>query len=252
MATISLTPTYIGQVGSTGIYRVDLGQSGLGSVQAVTIYDDNVLAGGTGGASGFDLDFIRFSTTLTSDPSAASALPNDGSFDFGTAGVVFRPGLLQTWDPADPAAWNTANLLGTSGANVYDPGKSTFETRDGDAGDTGALSLGEAGQVTFLLNGAVATAGRYLYFGDDGGGNDGVRVTVSDVRAAPASTGVTLTGTGRDDTIALGQGFNLHLGAGNDVISGAAGNDTLHAGAGDDRLLGIGGADTLHGEAGND
>lgn len=254
MATVSLRPTYVGQVGNTGVYRVDLSQSGLGIIESITIYDDNVISGGSGGASGFDLDFIKLSTTYATSSSAIDALAGENFFDFSNAGVVFRAGYLQTFNPNDPALFNTPNLYGTTGDNVYKPTKATFGVRDGTQNDnnSGHMSLGEAGQATFLLTGQVATVGRYLYFGDAGGGNDKVLVTVSDERAAPPYSGVNLTGTSSADSILLGQGVNLHLGAGNDVINGGGGYDTIAAGAGNDTIDGGYGNDIIYGEDGDD
>ena len=51
MATVKLSATYIGTIGDTGIYRVDLSQSGLASIGAISIYDDKAISGGGGAAS---------------------------------------------------------------------------------------------------------------------------------------------------------------------------------------------------------
>jgi Ca2+-binding RTX toxin-like protein len=248
MSTVALTATYIGVVGSTGIYRVDLTQSGLTAIQAITIFDDRAVSGGTGAASGFDLDFLKISSTLTDSPSAASGLQGDAVFDFSGAGVVFQPGFMQAWDPSDPVSWSAPNLLGTVGANSYSPSLATLDVQD-----AASISLGEGGWLTAFLNQPLAIAGpKYLYFGDDGGANDGVEVQVSGVRAAPPVTGLRLTGTDGPDNIVLGRGINLHLGAGNDTIDGARGNDRILSAGGDDILFGSSGNDSLYGEAGAD
>ncbi|MBM6594718.1 calcium-binding protein [Microvirga pudoricolor] len=253
MTAVTLAAQYLGQTGSTGIYRVDLWQSGLASVAAVTISDDRVISGGTGAVSGFDLDFVRLSTILTSSASGAASLAGEAVFDFGSGGVVFQPGFLQPVRPGDEASWNRSWLDGTTWGNVYDPAQATLNVRDGGFSSLGgALSLGEGGQVTLLLNASVAPAGRYLYFGDAGGGNDQVIVTVSDIRAAPVKTGLTVAGTPGDDRIELGRGLNVHLGAGNDVLYGSAGNDIVRGGAGHDILYGQQGRDTLYGGGGRD
>jgi Ca2+-binding RTX toxin-like protein len=54
--------------------------------------------------------------------------------------------------------------------------------------------------------------------------------------------------TGEDNGVA----YHLDGGAGNDLVTGANGDDFLSGGAGDDFLLGNGGADQMAGGAGND
>jgi Ca2+-binding RTX toxin-like protein len=252
MTTVTLSSTYIGSVSDTGIYRVDLTQSGLTAIQAITIYDDKVVSGGTGAASGFDLDFLKISSTFTDSASVASGLQGDAVFDFSELGVAFQPGFLQAWSPSDPASWNAPTLFGTVGANTYSPALATLGVQD-----ERSISLGEGGWLTTLLSQSVPTTNpnaspRYLYFGDEGGGNDVVEVQVSGLRETPPVTGLRLTGTNGPDNIVLGRGINQHLGAGNDTIDGARGNDRILAAGGDDRLLGSVGNDRLYGEAGSD
>jgi Ca2+-binding RTX toxin-like protein len=246
MATVKLSAVYIGTIGDTGIYRVDLSQSGFASIGAISIYDDKAISGGTGAASGFDLDFMKVSSTLTYDPTTASGLVGENVFDFSN-GVVYQPGFMQPWDPTEPPSRSAPNLFGTVGANAYSPDLSTLGINDDKF-----ISLGEGGSLTALLNQALSVGGKYLYFGDDGGGNDGVEVEVSGERAAPPVTGVHLIGTNGHDTIMLGRGINAHLGAGNDTIEGLRGNDRLYSLGGDDKLYGAHGNDWLYGENGND
>ncbi len=246
MATVKLSATYIGAIGDTGIYRVDLSQSGLASIGAISIYDDKVISGGTGAASGFDLDFLKVSSTFTEDPATASGLVGDNIFDF-SGGVVYQPGFMQPWDPTEPPSRSAPNLFGTVGANTYSAELSTLGINDEKF-----ISLGEGGSLTALLSQALAGGGKYLYFGDDGGGNDGVEVEVSGERAAPPVTGVHIIGTNGHDTITLGRGVNAHLGTGNDTIEGLRGNDRLYSLGGDDKLYGAQGNDHLFGEDGND
>ena len=278
MTTVKLTPEQIGQVGQIGVYRIDLSQSGLSTIASITIHDDNVISGWSGGHSGFDLDFVKLSSTNTLDPGVAAALAGDAVFDFSGAGVVFQPGFLRPLAPGDDPAWNR-NLLGTTGANVYSPEASTLDVAAGRTGDIGALSLGEGGQVTFLLKSAVTAAGKYLYYGDYGevdgsyvlvteqagtvptdpgtvGPGTGVPGTVT-----PQPTQFTLYGTAGSDTIVLGVGVNAHLAStnntvfglgGHDRITGALGEDRLYGGRGNDRLKGGPGDDWLFGQAGND
>lgn len=246
MATVKLSATYIGAIGDTGIYRVDLSQSGLASIGAISIYDDKAISGGGGAASGFDLDFMKVSSTFTADPTLASGLVGDNIFNF-SGGVVYQPGFMQPWDPSEPPSRAAPNLFGTVGANTYSPDLATLGINDDKF-----VSLGEGGWLTALLNQSLASGGKYLYFGDDGGGNDGVEVEVSGERAAPAVTGVHLIGTNGPDFIMLGRGINSHIGTGNDKIEGLRGNDRIYSWFGDDKVFGAQGNDTLYGEFGND
>jgi Ca2+-binding RTX toxin-like protein len=245
-------PTNIGQVVSTGVYRIDLSTLGLGTIQSITLWDDQIVSGGTGGASGFDLDFIKLSTTFTASASTAASLTGQNVFDF-TTGVSYQPGYFQTWTVGDPLEWNTPYLFGTTGGHIYSPGKATLGVRDGlNLGDSGGLSLGEGGRVTLSFNAPINTAGLYLYIGDAGGGNDDSYVSTSTERLPFLGSGISLTGTQSADTILLGQGLNVHLGAGDDYINGTGGNDTIFAGAGNDNLWGGSGSDALNGGAGWD
>lgn len=268
MASVRLSAEYVGQAGSTGVFRIDLSQSGLNTIQSITFLDDNARSGGSGGASGLDLDFIKLSETFTSSASnAGDTIVGDNAFDFSTAGVRYHPGFLRQWMPWEDEHWNVSYLFGTDN-NAYDPTIPTLGIRDGrESASVGALSLGEKGQVTFLLTSAVTTGAdgvanaKYLYFGDSGG-NDLAYVTVSDEPVAPThSDNVSQLGTTGDDYIALGRGMNGHLGGGSDYLDGKDGNDTilsagandqLMGGAGNDQLYGEGGNDGLYGEAGND
>jgi Ca2+-binding RTX toxin-like protein len=259
MSSVRVNVEQIGSVGSTVVYRIDLSQSGLSEIRSITFGDDNIKSGGTGGASGLDLDFLKLSSQLTTSASNAAddtLIVGENAFNFSGNGVVYHPGYLRQWNAGDVEFWNTNHLFGTTG-NVYDPALSTLGVRDGqESASFGALSLGEGGQVTFLLNGAVSTgtpgAPKYLYFGEPGG-NDLGFVTVSDEGAAPAfSNGISQYGTTGNDVIALGSGLNSHLGAGNDLLDGKDGHDTLFSAGGDDQLFGGAGNDFLFGEGGND
>ncbi|MBL0407447.1 hypothetical protein JKG68_26370 [Microvirga aerilata] len=255
-----LTKTMIGKIGDTTIYRVDLGQSGLDSIKAITIADDNIISGGSGTVSGFDLDFLKLSSSGTLNASAVASLASENAFNFTSAGVVLQPGFLRPVGSAEDSDWRKPYLSGTDG-NTYSASKATLDTLDGSSlNDTGSISLGESGQITFHLNYAVSTGAKYLYIGERGGGNDEflVKAFSADVETpqAPIASGIHLIGTQGNDTIRLGQGLNRHLGAGNDtieglggrdVLGGAGGDDTIHGGAGSDKLYGEGGEDWLHG-----
>ena len=252
MATVKMTATYLGPVGMTGIYRIDLGQSGLATIGSITFHDDYYMTGG----SGFDLDVVKLSTINTNDANAAAALGASPDLNFGAGGTVLHAGYLLDFDPDDYPEWNTSPLLGTTGANVFSDALSTLDTLDGpgDGGTEGALSFGEGGQFTLLLNAPIASAGRYLYFGELGLDVEtiDIEVTVSDTKSAPGYTGVRLRGQDIDDRILFGQGVNAHTGWGNDFIDGGSGNDIINLGAGNDTLLGSEDNDQLFGGDGND
>jgi Ca2+-binding RTX toxin-like protein len=254
MATVRLAATYIGELEGTGLYRVDLSQSGFATIGAITVHDDNVISGGTGSHSGFDLDFIKIFNSGTTDAASILSLQGDAAFNFSSGGVAFQPGYQAPVAPGEPADWNT-NLRGTTGANVYDSGLATL-----GSADSRELSLGEGGQVTFLFGSGLSAGGRYLYFGDTGANSEGAYVVVSDI-PSDAPTQFRLVGTSAADVIRIGVGTNQHLmftdtivyGRGNnDRISGSFGNDTLYGEAGRDTIAGGSGADRIYGGSGND
>ena len=117
--TNPIAPIYLGDVGSSGIYRISLAGLGLSTIQSFVIRDDSVISGGTGAASGFDLDFVRLSTTLTSSASTAATVPGLSVFNF-TTGVTFQRGYMQPWASGDPASWNRSYLFGTDSAGISD------------------------------------------------------------------------------------------------------------------------------------
>jgi Ca2+-binding RTX toxin-like protein len=256
MATATLTASLVGQAGDTFIYRIDLSQSGFGAIKSITIADDNVVSGGTGGVSGIDLDFVKLSSSAATSASSVSSLPGENAFNFGSNGIIFNRGFLQPWSRGENPIWNKPYLSGTD-ANIYNPEKATLDHRDGkSAADTGSVSLGEGGTFTFLLNHAVSTDGKYLYIGERGGGDEGFSVTVSTDSGGPISTpsasGIRLTGTSGNDRIMLGQGINGHLGAGNDFIDGRGGHDWLGGARGNDTIYGGSGNDCVYGGFGDD
>jgi len=246
-----LNAIYLGDVGDSGVFRIDLSASGLFVIQSIIIEDDGKISGGTGAASGFDLDVIKLSSTLTSSPSQVASLVGLSTFTFSDVGVAFKPGFLQPYSSSDPSIANQNRLFGTAGSNI-DFSLATLNALDGDdwTGNT-SVSLGEGGLVGFRLNTPTSPSGLYLYVADVGGGNDGFRVRVSD---APLSflPGLTLNGTSGDDLIDLFQGVNEPIGRGDDTINGGDGNDTIFSGAGNDLVGGDAGNDILNGGLGND
>lgn len=262
MASVTLTPEFVGVSGTINVYRIDLSQAGLSSIQAITLQDDGFRSGATQASSGSDIDFVMLSSSIVSaawevTEDKISQLPG---LDYNT-GVVFNAGFLTPWSPDDNPIFNAPNLFGTT-AGFYDPTRANLSKSDAaNNASTGTLSLGEGGQITFLLNSPLSGSDKqYLYFGEDEI-LDAFRVVVSDQRAAPPFSGITIAGDDMPDTILLGQGSNTHVGAGNDVISGLGGNDIimsaggadrLYGGLGDDALYGENGSDKLYGDYGND
>ncbi len=250
--TTRLAPTYLGDTVATGVYRLDLSNIGLATIQSIAIRDDNNISGGTGAASGFDLDFIKLSTTTTTSASTAASLSGLSVFNF-TGGVSFSRGFAQTWRSGDNSAWNRPYLFGTDSAGNYLPSIATLGVRDAtNSSEGGSISLGEGGYIILTLTQPVSTAGLVLYFGDAGGGNDASTVVLSDQTTQAPDSGIVLTGTSGDDEIRLGTGFNQGIGSGNDTISGVGGNDIIDGIGGNDTLFGNAGNDTLFGSEGFD
>ncbi|MFP7675720.1 DUF4214 domain-containing protein [Marivita sp. S0852] len=246
----------IGDFRDDGVYKVDLSDIGISFITSITIFDDQIISGGDGAASGFDLDYIALSSVDTISPTAVSELAENGQtvdvFDF-VNGVVFTPGFSR--NPTDPR-WDRPNLFGTTEDNRYSPLEATLDVLEAQDQDvrisltSAGLSLGEGGSVTFTLTQPVASTDLFLYLADIGGGNDTGFVAFN---IDPAELGVSLQGTTGDDTIILGEGQNAGVGQGNDSIDGGRGddlidgslrNDTLKGGEGDDTLLGNEGIDT--------
>ena len=248
----NLSPAYLGDVGASGVFRVNLAESGLTSIQSITIEDDNVISGGTGAASGFDLDMIKLSSVLTNSAFQASSLVGSNAFTFSDLTTSFQPGFLQPWRSGDPETWNQDRLFGTAGLRANFP-IATLNSIDGvNNADSGSISIGEGGKITFTLNNPISSDGLYLYVADTGGGNDNFRVRVSSVSNPASQQGLTLTGTSRGDVIDLVQGFNGLVGRGNDNISGGNGNDSIFTATGNDTVNGDAGDDVLDGGQGND
>lgn len=270
MAKAILSPIFLGDINDSGIFRVDLSAAGLASIQSITIEDDNFISGGSGAASGFDVDAVKLSSNLLSSPSEISELEGFNVFNFSETGVSFLPGFLQPWQSGDSLAWDRDQLFGTIGLGInFD--LATLDAVDGvNNTDLGSVSIGESGKITFNLTTPVSTDSLYLYVSDTGGGNDAFRVTVSDTLTQPIREGLTLFGTEFDDVINLVTGFNASVGRGNDQVNGSGGNDEIFAGDGrdicrgddgddlidggkdKDRLFGGQGNDVLLGQQGND
>ena len=76
----------------TGVYRTDMG-SLFRSISSITIRDNSSKLGGANGKySGFDLDAIKLSTTLTNDATQVEGLQSAATFDFSPAGTTLALG----------------------------------------------------------------------------------------------------------------------------------------------------------------
>jgi hypothetical protein len=251
-----LKPVYVGAFGESGVFRINLAESGLSSIRSIVIEDDNKISGGSGAASGFDLDQIKIASMSSSSPTEISTFTPLNVFNFSPTGVVTKLGFLQPYNFIDPIVADQNRLFGTVNGVVDIPG-STFDILDGkNWNDAGigldkALSMGEGGRVGFTLNSDISPSGLYLYVADVGGGNDDFRVRVSDAPAQLLS-GLTLEGSDFNDVIDLTKDFNGQIGLGDDVLSGGGGDDTILSGEGNDTVSGDSGNDNCNGGNGND
>lgn len=248
-----ISPTYLGNFGDSGVFRLDLASSGLPKIRSITIQDDNIISGGTGAASGFDLDALKIASIFTTSPFEAESVAGLDVFTFSNKKVKLSAGFLQPWEIGDNEDWNQDELFGVNGTNV-DFAVATFNEIDALdlTGEGGSISIGEGGQITFTLNQALTTDGLYLYVADAGGGNDGFRVEVSTANKVEKPDGLELEGTADDDVINLTKGANKKLGKGDDLIAGQGGNDAIYSGKGNDKILGGEGDDLLDAGIGKD
>jgi serralysin len=252
VAASSLRIARLGEVGDSGIYRVDLNGLATGQIRSVTILDDGLISGGTGAASGIDVDFINLSNVLTSSASTAAGLAPSPALSFTADRVSLQSGFLQPWSSGDAADWNRSILFGNTASGGINLATATLSVRDGaNPTEAGSVSLGEGGRLSIQLVSPIS--GGYLYLGDVGGGNDGFALLLADSATTNSATAAfVLKGTSAADIILLGQGRYTNLGGGADYLDGDAGNDQLAGSAGEDHLVGGSGNDILNGGAGND
>ncbi|WP_262300355.1 hypothetical protein, partial [Microvirga sesbaniae] len=65
MTTVGVSAEFIGFHAGRGIYRIDLSQVPLSTIQSIAFIDDGIRSGGSGGSSGADIDFVSISTTYS-------------------------------------------------------------------------------------------------------------------------------------------------------------------------------------------
>ena len=164
----------------TAVYRADLTDLSITTIQSLTIQDNSGgLGGATGQFSGFDLDAIKLSTTSISSALDANALAGLGVFDFSPAGTLFTAGTQRP--PVDPA------LFGTTGADINNA-VATLGSFDANSTTAippafGFVSMGDNGIASFnLTSGVSTTEGLFLYIGEvgDNGEVAAGSITVSD------------------------------------------------------------------------
>jgi len=240
---------YLGEVASTGVSRIDLSALGLTHINSFRIEDDNVISGGTGAASGYDLDFVKFSKVSFSSALEASNI-SDTSIDYHS--TIFQAGYRQPYLAGQLSAWNATNMFGTDSSGEINLDETTFSVRDyDDSVAGGVLSLGESGSIQFNAP-ALATTSLYMYIGNADSGNAGFSVVISDQPTITDNSSLTLKGDSGNNEIYLGRGDNQSIGHTNDLLYGLDGDDRLYSAAGNDVLVGGNGDDFLDGGTGLD
>ncbi len=162
----------------TAVYRADLSRIGF-DINSIAITDSNSGTGGFSGKfSGFDLDAIKLSSTLTNNAANVNSITGLSVFDFSPTGTMLMGGNQRP--PVNPS------LFGTTGGNI-DNLVATLQSFDGnsttDSSASGYVSLGDGGKVGFNLTSPVSTASPlYLYIGEVGDNGEVVagQITVSD------------------------------------------------------------------------
>ncbi|BAY39896.1 hypothetical protein NIES2111_42730 [Nostoc sp. NIES-2111] len=183
-ATIELTftrlegivnPNSINGLG-TAIYRASLPTDY--DITAIKINDIIGLGGGSPGKfSGFDLDAIKISHKLITNPEDIKTLPGLNVFDFTPVGTVFTPG---TQRPVGNSKFSYLfrgdYLFGTKncgGTICVDNNVATLGNFDAfaitDTRATGFMSLGDGGQLLFNLTKTISSLKQeplYVYAGE--------------------------------------------------------------------------------------
>ncbi|HBB34316.1 MAG TPA: PEP-CTERM sorting domain-containing protein [Cyanobacteria bacterium UBA8803] len=164
-----------GSPAGTGVFVANLSNLGFDISSIQISYNSSGLGGSPGEFTGFDLDAIKFSTTLLDQAEDINNLPGLDVFDFSSTGTLFTPGTQRP--PIDP------RLFGTTGGNInhtvaslgsFDANSST------DSSAFGFVSLGDNGKVHFNLKSIISTAGSlYLYVGEVGNNGEVAAAAIS-------------------------------------------------------------------------
>jgi hypothetical protein len=171
----------------TGVYRADLSGLPLTTLRSITITDNsNGLGGANGKFSGFDLDAIMLSNSFVSTASDAKRLLALPLFDFTPAGAIFDQGRQRP--PTDPKLFGT-DVRG----NHVDAAVARLDLFDGKGmrlmSNSGFVSLGDRGTISFNLTASVSLNSLFLYIGEvgDNGEVAAGEILISDIPVKSAS-----------------------------------------------------------------
>jgi len=165
----------------TGVWQADLSGLGLGTIQSITIKDDNNgTEGEAGKLSGFDLDAITLSTTDCSNTTCFTSLSGLTAFNFSPSKTLFTAGTRRSTGNS----LLFGELFGTaSGETSIDNAVATLGIFDGtllsDASGSGFASMGDGGALSFNLNAPIDTSSLFLYIGEVGSNGEAVSLSIS-------------------------------------------------------------------------
>lgn len=214
------------------IFSLDLSSLKNKVVKSIIIRDDNIISGGNGSVSGFDLDFVGlFNKKISSTADVTDSL-SDNKLTFDR--YIANPGFQQL--PAD------SRLSGYNSNNTVDLLEVNFDKIDSGFG--GFLSLGESGSIVFNLNQPIVLDdSSYLVLADySPQSKDHAYVTFSDQYVLSGNKSYTLIGGAGNDNIDLSDST---LYVGNDVIWGCLGDDTIKGGLGFNYIYAYDGNDNI-------
>jgi hypothetical protein len=226
------------------VYYADLSSLTTAPISSLTITDNSVdlldefgfPLSGAGRLTGFDLDAVKFSTSLATHSSQVPGLPGLNVFDFSPAGTILSAGTQ-----LEPVS---LELFGTSGG-LLDNSVATLGAFDADAApgttSAGFVSLGETGTITFRFNPPlIVTEPLYLYLGE---ANDVGEMNAASIRVTsdeqPRGRGIVVENNVSPTLLnnvlsTLEVGIEVGAGAGSTVIGGSLyhNNTTNVVGAG--------------------
>ena len=195
--------TDYGVYGQTRLFRGDLSSLGLGTFDAVTVFD--VVGGGDDGVfSGFDLDILVLDGDGDFSTTGDQTSPFANSSTFVTAGSVRNP----TTTIYLPTSSHPGALFGLNADGSIDFATATIGSRDAvyDAGsfpgldpDTsdGWVTLGDGGSLTAGFSDITLTGSSMYLFVGEVGQNETLRANVHvDFKPIPAPGAMMLSSIG--------------------------------------------------------